>query len=175
MKPFKISSLGRAIALAIPAYLVGLVLFAFLFWSAIFLCLVFIFSGQPDTIPFLIAPVAIFAIAVVWYLAIKIIYDLLLRLLWSKPPQLLRSGGFKQSLKTCSDIFLVTLPITSAYILVSVFIVASQSCFIREYSTDKLVFTYQCQQSMLPLDRFLLQGFWFWLLSAIVFYNFARK
>jgi|GEM_PF-3018344 hypothetical protein len=165
MKSFKLSTLVKALLLTIPAYVLGLVVLAVYGWGFLFLWLIFMVYQQFEAAFLIGIPVACFVLGFVWYSLAKFIYSLLLKTFWSIPPQVLRPGGIRDGLRTCGEAFLTALPIAI------VFAVLAGFDRLPEVSFNELIE----QRYRYPIEKFLIQWFWLWLLSAIGYYHFARK
>ena len=165
MKPFKIGTLVKALILTIPAYVLGLVVLSLYSWLFVFLWLIFLLTGDFGALPLIALPIALFAAGTVWYLITKFIYGWLLKVFWSEPPEILRPGGFKDGLKTCGEVFLVTLPIALVFATLAGFDKLPEISS-REYFSG----TYEY-----GIQKFSVQWFWLWLASAVSYYHFVRR
>ncbi len=166
MKPFKISSLVKALLLVIPSYGLGLAVIAVATWLLFFLWLILMLSGQLETFPLIGLPIALLAIGFAWYCFAKVIYSLLLRVFWSEPPKLVRTGGVREGLKTYGEILVVSLPLALVFAsLIGLF----------GTLTDARSAGWLAGRMVSLMDVVLIRWFWLWLLSAVGYYHFARK
>ena len=160
-----------AVKLAIPAYLFATVILAFDFWR-FFLggCLIAI-AGYKDLNVSLIFSAVILLLGLIWFLILAGIYTLLLKFLWSKPPQLLSMPSFKSLvIRDFGILMLSTLPITVIFAIYILFVSNYENTF-ADFKTPRLTYNI-----LSTYNIFLLRFSWLWLISAAYLYQwYANK
>ncbi|HEY9696760.1 MAG TPA: hypothetical protein V6D10_05825 [Trichocoleus sp.] len=109
-----ISALSHAFKLFISAYALGVVLFGVWFWIAIFLGVatsIAALNPIPFTVLVLIG-ILILLTGLLWYLFLGFFYSILLKIMWSKPPQWARPFCSKeQALKNYGIAIAASFPL----------------------------------------------------------------
>jgi hypothetical protein len=154
------SSWIQAAKLYLVAYIGVVVLTAF-FWFFVLTGAISILFNGAEFLPFFLA-VSIGALIAgfVFYQCLRLVYWLILKVLWSKPPQWLKQSGFRASLHSFSILTVATLPLA---------IVCYLPMFIDLYTkmeTSRYVAEYQ------DLTTPSLMWFsWLWLIASAYLYQ----
>jgi hypothetical protein len=80
----------NALKIIIPGYLCGVGAFAFSFWQCAFFYIVAVTTQTTNSLGILIISLLALLAGVVWYFLLILVFSLLLRLLWSNPPEWIR-------------------------------------------------------------------------------------
>ena len=149
----------QATRLSIPTYLGGVMYFAFFFWSYLMVWLHALVINSSMS-PLLMLAAAGFAIAGwSWYVLVRILYTLILKLLWSKPPQWLQVSPSKRStLTNYAVIVFATLPVALIYALKMRFNL--HWLFVRPDAD--------------VIGDVMLGYFWLWWMASASCYSIAR-
>lgn len=154
-----------AVKLAIPAYFGATVVLAFEFWRYAFLGTLLAVTGNNGLIPFFAFSVIALVLALIWFLILTGVYKLLLKLLWSNPPQWLRLPKFKALVIRDFGILVLSLMPVLAIFTIYILFVTSYRQIFSDFRTPRLTY-----------DIFLLRFFWLWFISAAYLYQwFTRK
>lgn len=154
-----------AIRLAIPAYFGATVVFAFEFWRFSFLgSIIAATTGSKGIIFFFVVSASALLLAFIWFLILAGIYRLLLKFLWSNPPQWLILPKFR--LLVIRDFGILVLSIFPIFIIFAIYIM-----FITglKQSLDDL------RIPKLTYDIFLIRFWWLWLICAAYLYQLYSK
>ena len=150
----------QAFKLAIATYLGGVGAFGLMFWLyGIPLVVIAVTSADRRALLLPLFPIGIFVVGLLWYILVRVLYEVLLKALWSNPPQPLRtSQGVASILWNYSITSVGMLPIALIYLAKYGFPVSEEFSQRRaEYMTN-----------------LAMQYFWLWLAIAIGCY-WARR
>ncbi|NDJ23665.1 hypothetical protein GS682_18880 [Nostoc sp. B(2019)] len=153
-----------AVRLAIPAYLGANVIFAFEFWRYSLVGVLLTVTGNNGLILFLAISAIALLLALIWFLILTRVYALLLKLLWSNPPQWLSLP--KLRLLIVRDFGILTLSVLP--------IVAIFAIYILLFTSFKQTFA-DLKTPKLTYNIFLLRFWWIWLISAAYLYQFSIR
>lgn len=149
-----------AIRLAVPAYCCATVIPAFEVWRLLLLAGTFAVTGTEGLTLFLLGSFGALLLSLVWFLAWVGAYALLLKILWSNPPQWLKLPKFSILInRDFSVLVLAVLPIAIAVCIYTGF-----TPILRQnpFTEKSLKLTYE-----LLLPKFA----WIWLIAAACFYQ----
>ncbi|QLE59198.1 hypothetical protein [Nostoc sp. TCL26-01] len=153
-----------AMKLGIPAYFGATVIFAFEFWRYSLVGSILAVTNHNGIILFFIVSVGALLLALIWFLILAGVYALLLKFLWSNPPQWLRLPKFSSLvIRDFTILVFSILPIIGIFAIYILFITGLKQSF------DDL------RQPKLTYDIFLLRFWWLWLISAAYFYQISMK
>ncbi|WP_414530081.1 hypothetical protein [Nodularia chucula] len=153
-----------AVRLAIPAYFGATVVLAFEFWRYAFLGSLLAVTSNNGLIPFFVFSVIALVLALIWFLILTGVYKLLLKLLWSNPPQWLRLPTFKSLVIRDFGILVLSLvPILIIFTIYILFVTSYRQTF-NDFRTPRLTY-----------DIFLLRFFWLWFISTAYLYELSTR
>jgi hypothetical protein len=152
-----------AIKLAIPAYFGATVVLAFEFWRYSLVGGLIAVTGNASNngliFFFAVAAIALL-LALIWFLILTRVYALLLKLLWSNPPQWLILPKFRSLvIRDFGILVLSILPIVAIFAIYILFVSSFKQTF-ADLRTPRLTY-----------DIFLLRFWWLWFISAACFYQ----
>ncbi len=155
-----------AIKLAIPAYIGATVLFAFEFWRYLIVGGIGLLSitNNSSLIFFFAVSVIALLLALIWFLILTRVYALLLKFLWSNPPQWLILPKFRALV--IRDFGILVLSILPIVVIFAIYILF--------FTSFKQTFT-DLRTPRLNYDLFLLRFWWLWLISAAYLYQWCQK
>lgn len=149
-----------AMKLAIPAYFGATVIFGFEFWRYSLVGGLLAVTGNDGVALFFIVSAGALLLALIWFLTLAGAYKLLLKFLWSNPPQWLRLPKFSSLvLRDFVILVLSILPIVGIFAIYILFITGLKQSF-TDLRTPRLTY-----------DIFLLKYWWLWLISAAYLYK----
>jgi hypothetical protein len=148
----------NALKIGIPGYLCGVAVFAFSFWQCAFFSIVL---ATTETAAFLgasiIALLALLA-GIIWYFLLILVFSLLLRLLWSNPPDWIKpSMHWFRVLYDFNVIIFATLPI---------FLIFLANVAVNEAAELAWSVNYRLQ-----IEKILLNFSWLWIIAAAYLYQ----
>ncbi|WP_414566529.1 MULTISPECIES: hypothetical protein [unclassified Anabaena] len=149
-----------AIRLAIPAYFGATVVFGFEFWRYSLVGSFLAITDIDSSIFFLIVSVIALLLGLIWFLILAGIYRLLLKIMWSNPPQWLKLPKFR--LLVIRDFGILVLSILP---IVGIFAIHILLITNLQYTYNNL------RTPRLTYDILLLRFWWIWLISAAHFYQ----
>jgi hypothetical protein len=149
-----------AIKLAVPAYCCATVVLAFEVWRFFLLGGIFAMTGTEGLAFFFLISIGALLLSLVWFLALAGLYALILKALWSNPPQWLRLPKIETLVNRDFGILVSSVfPISVMFLIYAFFSVSfRENLFIAK----PLRLTY---------DLFLLKFAWVWLISAACSYQ----
>ena len=149
-----------AIRLAIPAYGCATVVLASFIWHFFLLGGLFSFTGVPEVIFCFVMSLLVLMMTLLWFMAWTGLYSLLLRLLWSSPPQWLRLPKARTLINRDFGILVTAALPMAAIFLTHVGLRVSLSRRLPTLEWVKLIYA-----------DFLLDYAWVWFLSAVFLYH----
>lgn len=153
-----------AIKLAIPAYLFATVILAFEFWRYFIGGCLSPILGYDGLVVFFAFSAVLLLLGLIWFLILAGIYTLLLKFLWSKPPQWLSTPRFRVLIiRDFRILVLSALPITVIFVIYVLFATGSKRIFA------------DIRASRLTYDMFVFKFSWLWLISAAYLYQWSAN
>ncbi|MDJ0737387.1 MAG: hypothetical protein QNJ47_25535 [Nostocaceae cyanobacterium] len=153
-----------AIKLAIPAYVGANVVLAFEFWRYSLVGSLLAATGNDGLILFFVVSVITLLLSLLWFLILVGLYGLLLKLLWSNPPQWLRLPKLKSLIMRDFGILVVSVfPIVVIFAIHGLLVSNIKQTF-ADLRTLRLTY-----------DFFLLRFWWLWIISAAYLYQWRLR
>ncbi len=154
----------KAVRLAIPAYLGGVV-FNFYFWLALSLWFVMM-SASPgvEALAFLALPLVVLVMGILWALLLRALWFLVGRFLWSNPPGWLKESTWGEFWKGVVISHLATLPVFLVYL-----------CLVSGRVAYRVWGGWSGGFPVLRPPVLIVELLWLWLLTAAYLYHFSRS
>ncbi|MBD2057031.1 hypothetical protein H6F88_13565 [Oculatella sp. FACHB-28] len=148
----------NALKISIPGYLCGVGVFAFSFWQYAFISIVLATAQGTNPLGILIIDLLALLAGIAWYFLLILIFSLLLRLLWSNPPEWLKpSMHWFRVLYDFNVIIFATLPI---FLIFLAGVAANESIDLMKSASYQL-----------HLEKVLLNFSWLWVIAAAYLYQ----
>jgi hypothetical protein len=148
----------NALKIIIPGYLCGVGAFAFSFWQYAFVSIVLSATQTTNPAGMLIIALLALLAGIAWYFLLILVFSLLLRLLWSNPPEWIKpSMHWFRVFYDFSVIFFATLPI---------FLI-----FLASVSTNQSINLIEPANHQFHLEKVLLNFSWLWIIVAAYLYQ----